>query len=66
MEPIRSDQVRCRSLILRSVTDEDAPSARRHWPVGHTATSADGAVFLEDGPVSPMREFHNHALRIFG
>lgn len=27
-----------------------------HWPAGHTATSADGAVFLEVGPVSPMRD----------
>lgn len=36
------------------------------WPAGHTATSADGAVFLEIGPVAPMREFHEHALRVFG
>jgi hypothetical protein len=37
-----------------------------HWPAGHTATSADGAVLLEVGPVSPMRDFHDHALRLFG
>lgn len=39
---------------------------RYHWPSGHTATSTDGAVFLEVGPVSPMRDFHDHALRVFG
>jgi hypothetical protein len=37
-----------------------------HWPAGHTATSTGGAVFLEVGPVSPMRDFHDHALRLFG
>jgi hypothetical protein len=36
-----------------------------HWPAGHTATSVDGAVFLEIGPTSPMREFHDHAQRLF-
>ena len=36
-----------------------------HWPAGHTATSAGGAVFLEVGPVSPMRDFHDHAVRLF-
>ncbi|MEU4648509.1 cupin domain-containing protein [Nocardia fluminea] len=37
-----------------------------YWPAGHTATSAGGAVFLEVGPVAPMRQFHDHALRLFG
>ncbi|WP_328658367.1 cupin domain-containing protein [Nocardia salmonicida] len=36
-----------------------------YWPAGHTATSADGAVFLEVGHVAPMRQFHEHALRLF-
>lgn len=36
------------------------------WPSGHTATSSDGAVFIEVGPVAQMREFHEHALRVFG
>jgi hypothetical protein len=36
------------------------------WPSGHTATSPDGAVFIEIGPVAPMREFHEHAQRVFG
>ncbi|MFC4376151.1 hypothetical protein ACFO5K_18810 [Nocardia halotolerans] len=37
-----------------------------YWPAGHTATSAEGAVFLEVGPVAPMRQFHDHARRLFG
>jgi hypothetical protein len=37
-----------------------------YWPAGHTATSTDGAVFLEVGPVAPMRQFHDHAQRLFG
>lgn len=36
-----------------------------HWPAGHTATSEEGAVFVEIGPVSPMRDFHDHAVRLF-
>jgi hypothetical protein len=37
-----------------------------HWPAGHTATSEEGAVFVEVGPVAPMRRFHDHAQAIFG
>ncbi len=36
-----------------------------HWPAGHTATTADGVVFLEVGPVTPMRAFHDHAMELF-
>jgi hypothetical protein len=36
-----------------------------HWPAGHTATSAMGAVFLEVGPLAPMRQFHEHARSVF-
>lgn len=36
-----------------------------HWPAGHTATSAEGAVLLEVGPLSPMRDFHDHARLLF-
>lgn len=36
-----------------------------HWPAGHTGTSRGGAVFLEIGPLSPMRAFHDHAQRLF-
>ncbi len=35
------------------------------WPAGHTATSSEGAVFIEIGPVAPMREFHDHAQQVF-
>ncbi|MFC4128320.1 hypothetical protein [Nocardia rhizosphaerae] len=37
-----------------------------YWPPGHTATSTEGAVFLEVGPVAQMRQFHDHALHLFG
>ena len=36
-----------------------------HWPAGHTAISDDGAVFVEVGPVAPMRQFHQHAQSVF-
>ena len=36
-----------------------------HWPAGHTATSEEGAVFVEVGPVAPMRQFHDHARSVF-
>ncbi len=36
-----------------------------HWPAGHTATSEEGAVFVEVGPVEAMRQFHDHALSVF-
>lgn len=31
-----------------------------HWPAGHTATTTEPVVFLEVGPVEPMRQFHDH------
>lgn len=31
------------------------------WPAGHTATSEDGATFIEIGPVATMRAFSEHA-----
>ena len=36
-----------------------------HWPAGHTATTSEGAVFVEVGPVAPMRRFHEHAQAVF-
>jgi hypothetical protein len=36
-----------------------------YWPAGHTATSEEGAVFVEIGPVEPMRQFHDHARSVF-
>ena len=32
-----------------------------HWPAGHTGVSEEGVVFLEVGPVGPMRQFGEHA-----
>ena len=31
-----------------------------HWPAGHTATTDEDVVFLEVGPVAPMRQFSEH------
>ncbi len=36
-----------------------------HWPAGHTGVSEEGVVFLEVGPVGPMREFSEHARALF-
>jgi len=32
-----------------------------HWPAGHTAWTDEDAVFVEFGPVEPMRQFSEHA-----
>ncbi|MGH2682142.1 MAG: hypothetical protein ACRDIX_02790 [Actinomycetota bacterium] len=37
-----------------------------HWPAGHTASTVDGVVFLEVGPVEPMRQFGQHAKQKLG
>jgi len=36
-----------------------------HWPAGHTGVSEEGVVFLEVGPVGPMRQFGEHARQLF-
>ena len=36
-----------------------------HWPAGHTAVSEEGVVFIEIGPVAPMRQFSEHARGLF-
>jgi hypothetical protein len=36
-----------------------------HWPAGHTAVSSEGAVFVEIGPVAEMRQFSDHAKKVF-
>jgi len=36
-----------------------------YWPAGHTATTTESVVFLEVGPVEPMRQFHSHVRGIF-
>jgi hypothetical protein len=37
-----------------------------HWPAGHTGVSSDGVTFIEIGPVAQMREFSEHARKLFG
>jgi hypothetical protein len=37
-----------------------------HWPAGHTALVEDDVVFIEVGPVGPMRQFGDHAKRVLG
>jgi hypothetical protein len=32
-----------------------------YWPAGHTAHTDEAVVFLEVGPVGPMRQFSEHA-----
>jgi hypothetical protein len=36
-----------------------------HWPAGHTGHTDEGVVFLEVGPVGPMRQFNEHARKVF-
>ena len=38
-----------------------------YWPEGHTAWTDEDVVFLEVGPVEPMRQFSSHArLKVAG
>jgi len=37
-----------------------------YWPAGHTARTDETTVFLEIGPVGPMRQFSQHARRKLG
>ena len=37
-----------------------------HWPAGHTAVAEEDTVFLEVGPVEPMRQFGDHAKKVLG
>jgi hypothetical protein len=37
-----------------------------YWPAGHTAWTDEDAVFVEFGPVEPMRQFGEHAKRKVG
>ena len=32
-----------------------------YWPAGHTAYTDEDVVFIEFGPVAPMRQFSEHA-----
>lgn len=37
-----------------------------HWPAGHTGITDKGVVFIEVGPIGPMRQFGEHAKKLFG
>jgi hypothetical protein len=37
-----------------------------HWPAGHTAFVEEDVVFIEVGPVGPMRQFGDHAKTVLG
>lgn len=37
-----------------------------HWPAGHTARADEAVVFIEIGPVGPMRQFSEHAKTVLG
>jgi hypothetical protein len=37
-----------------------------YWPAGHTAHTDEAVVFLEVGPVAPMRQFNEHAKSTLG
>lgn len=37
-----------------------------YWPAGHTAWTDEPVVFIEFGPVAPMRQFSEHARRVVG
>ncbi len=36
-----------------------------YWPAGHTAWTEESTVFIEVVPVDPMRQFSEHAKRLF-
>ncbi len=54
-------------LVQADGTEETARAGEiYHWPAGHTATTDEAVVFLEVGPVGPMRQFGEHAKRVLG
>ena len=55
-------------LLQHADGSEEKASAGEvyYWPAGHTARTDDGAVFIEVGPVGPMREFGDHAKKVMG
>ena len=57
------------SIVMRhaDVTEETVREGQiYHWPAGHPGVSEEGVVFLEVGPVGPMRQFGEHARQPFG
>lgn len=49
--------------LLHADGTEEVASAGQvyHWPAGHTAWTDEDVVFIEIGPVGPMRQFSEHA-----
>ncbi|MGA9714657.1 MAG: hypothetical protein WBQ48_02385 [Aeromicrobium sp.] len=35
-----------------------------YWPAGHTAHTDEGVVFIEVGPIGPMKQFGEHAQNV--
>jgi len=57
------------SIVIQHAdgTEETARAGEvYHWPAGHTAHTDEGVVFIEVGPVGPMREFGEHAQKAMG
>lgn len=47
-------------------TEETARAGELYyWPAGHTAWTDEATVFIEVGPVAPMRQFSEHAQQVF-
>jgi hypothetical protein len=36
-----------------------------HWPAGHTGATKEGVTFIEIGPTADMRQFSDHAKKLF-
>lgn len=53
-------------LIHADGTEETARAGELYfWPAGHTAWTDESTVFIEVGPVGPMRQFSEHAKAVF-
>lgn len=54
-------------LIHADGSEETAKAGEiYHWPAGHTAVVDEDVVFIEVGPVGPMRQFGDHARKVLG
>ena len=54
-------------LLHADGTEETARAGEiYHWPAGHTAVADEDVVFIEIGPVGPMRQFGDHAKQVLG
>ncbi|WP_323792594.1 hypothetical protein [Nocardioides sp.] len=53
-------------LVHADGTEEVASAGEvYYWPAGHTATATEATVFLEVGPLLPMRQFNEHVRALF-